>query len=120
MQRALRRRLVTGMAGPRGESPGGAERAGKAPRRRWRCASRLAARGGLDAGGAVLGIRDPLLGHAEEKLAERVLDALDVAEGQVALIELPLGHALVDDAVDHATDPLRILLGEPADRCLAA
>src|SRR3989454_9814481 len=120
MQHALRRRLVTGMAGPRGESPGGSERPRRAPRRRWRCASRLAARGGLDAGDAVLGIGDPLVVHAEEKLAERVLDALDVAEGQVALIELPVGDALVADAGDHATDRLGVLLGERADRCLGA
>src|SRR5256886_14507644 len=120
MQLALRHRPAAGTGGRRGESPGGSERARKAPRRRWRCASGLAARGGLDAGDAILGIRDPLVVHAEEELTERVLDALDVAESQVALVELPVGDALVDDAVDHATDRLGILLGERADRCLGA
>src|SRR5207244_500768 len=51
----------------------------------------LAARGGLDAGDAVLGIRDALVVDAKEELAERVLDALDVPEREVAFVELPVG-----------------------------
>src|SRR6266566_5656887 len=115
MQRALRHRAAAGMVGPRGGSPGGSERARKAPRRRWRCASDLAARGGLDAGDAVLRVRDALVVHAKEELAERVLDALDVAEREVALVELSVGDALVDDAVDHRADRFRILLGQRAN-----
>src|SRR6266851_2016744 len=80
----------------------------------------LAARGGLDAGDAVLGVRDALVIHAEKQLAESVLDALDVAEGEVALVQLPVGHALVDHAVDHRADRLGILLAERANRCLGA
>src|SRR5438046_10675123 len=120
MQRALRHRAAAGMVGPRGGSSGGSERARKAPRRQWRCASGLAARGGLDAGDAVLRVRDALVVHAEEELAERVLDALDVAEGEVALVELSVGDALVDDAVDHRAYRLGILLGERADRRFGA
>src|SRR5438445_12607749 len=116
MQPALRHRAAAGMVGSRGGSPGGSERARKAPRRRWRCASGLAARGGLDAGDAVLRVRDALVVHAEEELAEGVLDALDIAEREVALVELSVGDALVDDAVDHRADRFRILLGQRADR----
>src|SRR6266513_2676508 len=111
MQPAPRRRAAADRVGPRGGSPGGSERARKAPRRRWRCAWDLAARGGLDAGDAVLGVRDALVILAEEELAERVLDALDIAEGEVAL---------VDDAVDHRADRLGILLGERANRRFGA
>src|SRR4029077_5253597 len=75
---------------------------------------------GLDAGDAILGIRDALVVHAEEQLAERVLDLFDVAEGEVAFVELSIGDALVDDAVDHPADGLRILLGERAHRRLGA
>src|SRR2546427_2273611 len=120
MQRALRHRAAAGMVGPRGGSPDGSERARKAPRRRWRCASSLAARGGLDAGDAVLGIRDALVVHAEEELAERVLDALDIAEGKVAFVELSVGDALVDDPVHHAADRLGILLAERPHRRFGA
>src|SRR5947207_11233409 len=115
MQPAPRRRAAADRVGPRGGSPGGSERARKAPRRRWRCASDLAARGGLDAGDAVLRVRDALVVHAKEELAERVLDALDVAEREVALVELSVGDALVDDAVDHRADRFRILLGQRAN-----
>src|SRR6266550_5044372 len=120
MQPAPRRRAAADRVGPRGGSPGGSERARKAPRRRWRCAWDLAARGGLDAGDAVLGVRDALVIHAEEELAERVLDALDIAEGEVAFVELSVGDALVDDAVDHRADRLGILLGERANRRFGA
>src|SRR2546421_3446465 len=120
MQPALRHRAAAGTGGPRGGSRGGSERGRSALRRRWRCAPDLAARGGLNAGDAVLGIRDALVVHAEEELAERVLDAFDVTEGEVALVELSVRDALVDDAVDHPADRFRILLGERADRRLGA
>src|SRR5207253_8675692 len=116
MQPALRHRAAAGTVGPRGGSLGGSERARKAPRRRWRWASGLAARGGLDAGDAVLWVRDALVVHAEEELAEGVLDALDVTEREVALVELSVGDALVDDAVAHSTDGLVHLLGALAER----
>src|SRR3989440_8550924 len=96
----------------------GARSHGASPAMAMRIA--LAARGGLDAGDAVLGVRDALVVHAEEELAERVLDALDVAEGEVALVELSVGDALVDDPIDHAADRLGILLGERADRRFCA
>src|SRR5438552_2656970 len=115
MHPALRHRAADGTVVPRGGSPGGSERARKAPRRRWRCASGLVARGGLDAGDAVLWVRDALVVDAEEELAERVLDALDIAEREVALVELSVGDALVDDAVDHRADRFRILLGQRTD-----
>src|SRR5207249_9391357 len=78
----------------------------------------LAARGGLDARDAILGIRDALVVHAEQQLAERVLDALDVAEREIAFVELSIGDALVDDAIDHRTDRVGILLAERAYRRL--
>src|ERR1700716_1063547 len=120
MQPAPRRRAAAGRAGPRGGWLGGSGPDRWAPRRRWRCASRLAARGGRDAGDAVLGIRDALVVHAEEQLAERVLDSLDVAEREIALVELPVGDALVDDAVDHRADRLGVLLRERAHRRFGA
>src|SRR5437879_556198 len=120
MQPAPRHRAAVGRAGPRGGWHGGSGPARWAPRRRWRCASRLAARGGLDAGDAVLGIRDALVIHAEEQLAERVLDPLDVTEREIAFVELPVGDALVDDAVDHRADRFGIFLRERAHRRLGA
>src|SRR5207237_10566619 len=120
MQRALRRRAAAGTVGPRAGSPGGLERARKAPRRRWRCALGLAARGGRDAGDAVLGIWDALVVHAEEELAERFLDPFDVAEREVAFVELTVADALVDDSIDHPADRLGILLAERAHRRLRA
>src|SRR5438094_986844 len=106
MQPALRHRAAAGTVGPRGGSLGGLERARKAPRRRWRCASGLAARGGLDAGDAVLWVRDALVVHAEEELAEGVLDALDVTEREVALVMRVLSGLVLDERgrVPHLSD----------------
>src|SRR5258705_8019983 len=94
----------------------GASSHGASPAMAMRIA--LAARGGLDAGDAVLGVRDALVIHAEQELAERVLDPLDVAEGEIAFVELSVGDALVDHAVDHGADRLGVLLAQRADRCL--
>src|SRR3972149_9900019 len=66
----------------------------------------------VDAGDAVLGVRDALVVHAREQLAERVPDAADVAQRQIALVELPVRDALLDDLVDHRPDRLRRLLGQ--------
>src|SRR4029078_13416576 len=52
----------------------------------------------------VLRIRDALVVHAEQLLHDCLLDLLDVAEGQVAFVELPVGHPLVDDPRDHGPD----------------
>ena len=58
--------------------------------------------------------------HAEEELAERVLDALDVAVCQIALVELTIRDALVDHPIHHRADRVRVLLGERSHRCLGA
>src|SRR5438477_681146 len=84
-----------------------------------RC-DRLAARRGLDARDAIFGVRDPLVVHPEEQLAERVLCPLDVAEREVALVKLSIRDALVDDAVDHPADRFRVLLRERTDGRLGA
>src|SRR3954471_14514835 len=71
------------------------------------------ARGGValrDPRDAVLGIRDALVIHAEEELAEGVLDALHVAQREIGVVELSFGEAFVDDAVDHDADGLGVLL----------
>src|SRR5438067_3225873 len=96
----------------------GARSHGASPAMAMRIA--LAARGGLDAGDAILGVRDALVVHAEEQLAERVLDPLDVAEGEIAFVELTVADALVDDSIDHRADRLGILLAERSDRRLGA
>src|SRR5688500_4015033 len=48
----------------------------------------------------VLRVRDPRVIHAQQLLYECVPDALEVAQGQVALVELAVAGSLVDDARD--------------------
>src|SRR5438132_8041302 len=69
---------------------------------------------------AVLRVRDALVVHAEEQLAERVLDALDVAEREVALVELAFRQTLAHDLVDHRADGVGVLRGQRTYRCLGA
>src|SRR5579862_5587736 len=52
----------------------------------------------------VLRVGDPLVVHPEELLDEGLLDRLEVAQREVALVELAVLEALRDDAVDHAPD----------------
>ena len=52
----------------------------------------------------VLRVRDPGVVHAQELLHERVPDALEVAQRQVALVELTVADALIDDPRDHRPD----------------
>ena len=61
------------------------------------CASRLE----LD--DRVLWMGDPRV-VPEQLRHERVLDLLEVAEREVALVELAVGYALVDDPRDHRPD----------------
>ena len=48
---------------------------------------------------------------AEEQLAERVADLLYVAEGEVALVELTVGHTLVDERFPLDADALTLMPG---------
>src|SRR5688572_29200722 len=68
----------------------------------------------------ILWIRDALVVHAEEELAERVFDPLDVAQREVALVELPFGQPVADDPFHHRAYRLRLLLRERAHRRLGA
>ncbi len=52
----------------------------------------------------VLRVGDPLVVHAQELGHERLADPLEVAERQVALVELAVVEALVDDPADHRPD----------------
>src|SRR5205807_6573036 len=87
---------------------------------RTRARSALGAGRGLDARDAVFGVWDALVVHAEEELAERVLDALDVAVCQIALVELTIRDALVDHPIHHRADRVRVLLGERSHQCPGA
>ena len=58
--------------------------------------------------------------HAEQLLDEGVLDPLEVAQRQVALVELAVRDALVDDPPDHRPDRRLVARGERANRRLDA
>src|SRR5678816_684673 len=88
--------------GPRGARARG-HRAPRLGPRSSAVGRRLAGRR-WDAGDPVFRIWDPLVVHAKEQLAEGVLDPRDVAQGQVALVELALRETIADDALDHRAD----------------
>ena len=56
--------------------------------------------------------------HPEELLHERFLDEIEIAEGQVAFVELAIGHPVRHDPGDHAPDRGFITRREGSDRRL--
>src|SRR5689334_2686683 len=55
---------------------------------------------------AIVGVRDARVEHAAEGVAEAFRHFAELAEGQVAVIELPVGDALADDVGDELLDLL--------------
>src|ERR687887_317379 len=51
-----------------------------------------------------LRVGDPGVIHAEQLADERLADALEVAQGQIALVELAIAQTLLDDPLDHRPD----------------
>src|SRR3989304_8035368 len=68
----------------------------------------------------VLGILDALVIHPEELLHEGLADLLEVAQGEVGLVELAVFEALPDDRRDHRPDRGLVALDERAYRRLDA
>ena len=106
--------------GPAGRSAT-VRRAGRALRRR---ASRSAAarrrRAATRARRPCSAGRRSAVVHAEQLADERLADPLEVAQGQVALVELAVGDALLDDPGDHRPDGRLVARRERADRRLDA
>ena len=63
----------------------------------------------------VLRVRDPRVVHAQQLLDERRPDPLQVAQRQVALVELSVGDALLDDPRDHRPDGRLVARRQRAD-----
>ena len=67
-----------------------------------------------------LRVGDPLVVHPEELGDECLADPLDVAQGQVALVELAVVQALLDDPADHRPDRRLVARCERSDGRLDA
>ena len=62
--------------------------------------------------GPLLGVLDPAVVDADQRLDQALADLGDLAEGQAALVELAVAEPLVDQVADQALDPRRGRLGE--------
>ncbi len=58
-------------------------------------------------GRGLLRIRDPAVQHAAQREAEDFHDLAQFVERQFAVVELMIGHAVIDDLVDQFLDALR-------------
>src|SRR5204862_5904031 len=63
----------------------------------------------------VLRVGHPRVVHPKELADERLADALDVAQSQVALVELAITDPLLEDATDHRPDGRLVARRERAD-----